>query len=185
MLDIDGSRLHIGGAWTRDRPRRYAFDGGRRRWSTGWVEGLTIRTAVPADLPALRHVYRDASLSNAGDAPRLLARPEYLVFAGDGIPAGRTRVAETGRILGFATVTPGQDDGPELEDLFVDPAWRRLGIARQLVQDAVRTARQAGHRRLWVTGNQHALDFYRAAGFVPGAEVATELGTGLRMYLPM
>jgi GNAT superfamily N-acetyltransferase len=120
----------------------------------------------------------------------LLARPEFLVFTGDGIAAGRTRVAvagsqNEGRIVGFATAAVGSGDGPELEDLFVDPHWRRRGIARRLVLDVVDTARQAGHRRLWVTGNPHAVDFYHAVGFVDVDQVATELGAGLRLYLDL
>src|SRR5664280_1646357 len=55
-----------------------------------------IRTALPADLPQLQRVYRASSLSNAGDAPHLLAHPEFLVFRGDGIAGGRTRLAESG-----------------------------------------------------------------------------------------
>ena len=111
--------------------------------------GLAIRTAVVADLLALQQVYRAASLSNAGDAPMLLARPEFLVFTGEGIAAGRTLVAVAspagnGRVVGFATVAAGQDDGPELEDLFVDPDWRRRGIARHLVWQVVNTARDNG-----------------------------------------
>jgi GNAT superfamily N-acetyltransferase len=150
---------------------------------------LTIRTAVATDLPALREVYRAASLSNAGDAPMLLARPEYLVFAGDGVADGRTRVAAAGpgadgRVVGFVTVVPGAD-GPELDDLFVDPDWRRRGVARRLVRDVANTARQAGHRRLWVTGNPHALGFYLAVGFVETGRIDTEMGTGLRMYLDL
>ena len=77
--------------------------------------GLAIRTAVAADLPALQQVYRAASLSNAGDAPMLLARPEFLVFTREGIAGGRTLVASppgTDRVIGFATVAAGQDDGP-------------------------------------------------------------------------
>src|SRR5512142_1650106 len=109
-----------------------------------------IRTAVATDLPALRRLYRAASLSNAGDAPTLLARPEYLVFAGEGIAEGRTRVAVAGPegdgpLLGFATVATCHDGEPELEDLFVDPGRRRRGIARLLVRDVVGTAREAGH----------------------------------------
>ena len=149
--------------------------------------GPTIRTAVAADLPALRQVYRAASLSNAGDAPILLARPEFLVFAGDGVPAGRTRVAVAGpnsEIVGFATLATGAD-GPELEDLFVDPGWRRRGIAHGLVRDVAGTARGGGHRYLWVIGNPHALDFYLAVGFVQTGRVATELGAGLRMRLDL
>jgi GNAT superfamily N-acetyltransferase len=150
---------------------------------------LAIRTAVAADLPALRRVYRAASLSNAGDAPKLLARPEFLTFAGDGVAAGRTRVAVAGpaaggQVVGFATVVMG-GDGLELEDLFVDPGWRRRGIARRLVVDVATTARQAGHGHLWVIGNAHAAEFYRAVGFVQTGRVATELGTGLRMRLDL
>jgi GNAT superfamily N-acetyltransferase len=152
--------------------------------------GPAIRTAVPADLPALQQVYRAASLSNTGDAPMLLARPEFLVFTGEGIAAGRTLVAlagppDDGRVVGFATVAAGQDDGPELEDLFVDPDWRRRGIARHLLQRVVRVARDAGHRKLWVSGNPHALAFYLAVGFVQVDQVSTELGTGLRMSLDL
>jgi GNAT superfamily N-acetyltransferase len=148
---------------------------------------LTIRTAIEGDLPALRRVFRAAALSNAGDAPMLLARPEFLDFAGDGIAAGRTRVAVAGpheedQVVGFATVVMGID-GLELEDLFVDPSWRRRGIARRLVDDVAATARKGGHRQLRVTGNPHASDFYLAVGFVQTGVVATELGAGLRMYL--
>jgi GNAT superfamily N-acetyltransferase len=155
----------------------------------GRVEpGVAIRTAVVADLPVLQQVYRAASLSNAGDAPMLLARPEFLIFTGEGVAAGRTLAAVTGppgkdRVVGFATVAAGQDDGAELEDLFVDPDWRRRGIARQLVRQVVKIARDTGHRRLWVTGNPHALAFYVAVGFVQTDQVSTALGTGLRMSL--
>jgi GNAT superfamily N-acetyltransferase len=149
-----------------------------------------IRTAVTADLPRLQQVYRAASLSNVGDAPFLLARPEFLVFAGDGISEGRTRVATSAgedgdRPLGFATLATDPPGELELADLFVDPGHRRRGIARQLVLDAVRTARRAGHQRLSVTGNPHALAFYLAVGFVEVGQVATELGGGSRMCLDL
>jgi GNAT superfamily N-acetyltransferase len=148
----------------------------------------TIRTAVPADLPELRRIFRSASLSNHEDAPLLLARPEFLHFVGGGVVEGRTRVAATGPkgagpILGFATVSVGEVGEAELEDLFVDPAWHRRGIAKRLVEDAVQTVRTAGRRRLWVTGNPHASAFYAAVGFVGSERVATELGPGLRLHL--
>jgi GNAT superfamily N-acetyltransferase len=157
----------------------------------GRVEpGVAIRTAVVADLPVLQHLYRAASLSNAGDAPMLLARPEFLMFTGEGIAVGRTLAAVVGppgedRVVGFATIAAGPDDGAELEDLFVDPHWRRRGVARHLVRQVVKIARDAGHRRLWVTGNPHALAFYLAVGFVQSGQVATALGTGLRMSLDL
>jgi GNAT superfamily N-acetyltransferase len=150
---------------------------------------VATRAAVPADLPELQRVFRAASLSNAGDAPRLLARPELLDFTGDGIAAGRTRVAVAGTgdpatVVGFATVADGPD-GPELEDLFTDPGWRRHGIARRLVGEVVDVVRRAGHDRLAVTGNPHALDFYLAVGFVVVGEVATELGPAPQLHLDL
>jgi GNAT superfamily N-acetyltransferase len=143
-----------------------------------------IRTATAADLPALQRIYEAASLSNAGDAPLLLATPEYLVFEGAGIAEGRTRVADEGPAAGFVTTVEGPD-GLELEDLFVDPPWHRKGIARQLVEDVAATARQAGRRELWVVGNPHALGFYQAAGFVEVGRIPTVLGSGLRLRLTL
>ena len=148
----------------------------------------TIRTAVPADLLELQRIYRSASLSNPGDAPLLLARPEFLHFAGEGVVQGRTRVAvagaeDRGAILGFATVTVGHDGEPELEDAFVDPQWQRRGVARRLIEDAVQAVGKSGHQRLWVTANPHAVAFYTAVGFVGSEQVATELGPGLRLHL--
>lgn len=150
------------------------------------AEELRIRTAVPADLAELRRVYRAASLSNEDDAPLLLANPEFLVFAGDGVADARTRVAiEPSRpetVLGFASVVD-QEGVRELDDLFVDPSCRRRGIARRLVLDAVRTARDQGHAQLFVAANPHALAFYQAVGFAEIGRISTELGSGHRMTL--
>ncbi|TQS45054.1 GNAT family N-acetyltransferase [Cryptosporangium phraense] len=134
---------------------------------------------VSGDLPELQRVYRAASLSNAGDAPLLLARPEFLVFAGDDIPTGRTRVAADPRILGFATTNDDGADGLSLVDLFVDPEQQRRGIARRLIADITDSARSTGHRHLSVVGNPHALAFYLAVGFTEIGRIATELGPGL------
>jgi GNAT superfamily N-acetyltransferase len=148
----------------------------------------TVRTAVLSDLPELRRIFRSASLSNPGDAPLLLARPEFLLFAGRGIVDGNTRIAVTSaesveKILGFLTVIVGDGGEPELEDLFVDPRWQRRGVARRLIEDAVQIVRTSGCDRLWVTGNPHASAFYRSVGFVGDERIATELGPGLRLHL--
>lgn len=142
-----------------------------------------LRTAGADDLPALRDVFRRASLGTPGDAEVLLAHPEVLVLPDTGVLAGRTRVATTdeGTVVGFATVL---GDGPvrELEDLFVDPGVQRRGIGAALVADAVTRARADGATRLVVTGNPHAAPFYERVGFVRLGEVATQLGPGIRMH---
>ena len=172
-----------------------AFPGRCTEWTvlvTGDARGdrPIIRSAVEADLPELQRVFRAAALSNAGDAPALLARPEYLVFTGDGIAEGRTRVAIAvvdglDSLAGFATLTRSPDGQPDLEDLFVDPRCRRQGIARRLIHDAACIARRAGHRTITVTGNQHALAFYRAVGFVEIGQAKTELGPAPRLRLEL
>ncbi len=104
-----------------------------REAATRWAE-------VPADLDALRDLFRRSSLSNEGDRASLLAQPDVLVFSGLAVDEGRTRVAVLdGRIVGFATLL-----GAELEDLFVDPDVMRCGIGRALVLDAVAVARARG-----------------------------------------
>src|SRR5215470_3115091 len=135
-------------------------------------------------MAVLRQLYRRASLSNEGDRMNLLANPDALEWGGLGGDDRRTRVAGIagGRIIGFATSRPA-GDALELDDLFVDPDWRRQGAARALVLDVVAHARNQGIGRIQVTANQHALVFYEKAGFVADHEVQTRFGPGLRMHL--
>jgi GNAT superfamily N-acetyltransferase len=130
-------------------------------------------------------VFRRASLSNEGDRAALLANPDALVWAADGIAEGRTRVAVTadGTIVGFATVLPHENSTLELEDLFVDPDWMRRGIATRLISELIEHARATMIQRLWVTANPHAYDFYRSAGFTHVGNVETAFGAGSRMEL--
>jgi GNAT superfamily N-acetyltransferase len=144
---------------------------------------FVIRDAMPADLAALRDVYRRASLSNQGDRETLLANPDALEFPGLGGDDRRTRVATAdGRIAGFATSVPA-GDVVELDDMFVAPGRMRQGAGRALVLDAVAIARELGAGRVEVTANPHALVFYGKAGFIAGHEVQTRFGPGLRMHI--
>jgi GNAT superfamily N-acetyltransferase len=142
-----------------------------------------IRLGTPADLPAAAGVYRRASLSNAGDRDNLLAHPEYLILGPDGLTEGRTYVAdEDGTVVGFATWARDRD-ALELEDLFVDPVWRRRGIATALVSRIVDVLRERGVPSLEVTANPHAEGFYRAAGFIDCGVTQTAFGTAPRKRL--
>ena len=102
-----------------------------------------IRLGVPADLSAATDVYRRASLSNADDRDNLLTHPEHLILGPEGLAEGRTYVAEEdGSVVGFATWAE-VGDTIELEDLFVDPGWRRRAVATALVS---RIVDDCGHR---------------------------------------
>jgi GNAT superfamily N-acetyltransferase len=71
----------------------------------------------------------------------------------------------------------------ELEDLFVDPNWRRRGVATALVNRIAQVLRARGVERLEVTANLHALGFYRVAGFIDCGVAATVFSTAPRMVL--
>jgi GNAT superfamily N-acetyltransferase len=150
------------------------------------VAPFAIRDAVPADVVSLQGVFRRSSLSNEGDRANLLAHPETLEFSGVAVAEQRTRVATDGdgQVVGFATVADSAGF-VELEDLFVDPDWMRLGIGRHLVLDVVARARRAGVARVEVTANHHALAFYEDAGFVFLRDVETRFGPAPRMALPV
>ena len=125
-----------------------------------------IRLGVPADLPAASDVYRNASLSNAGDRDSLLAHPEYLVLGPEGL-AGGTRMSRKKKGRWLAS-PPGSRPAASSnwKTLFVDPGWRRRGIAAALVNRIAQVLRARGAERLEATANLHALAFYRAAGFI-------------------
>ena len=142
-----------------------------------------IRLGSPADLAAAAGVYRRASLSNAGDRDNLLAHPEHLILGPEGLAEGRTYVAdEDGSVVGFATWAEA-GGGIDLEDLFVDPGWRRRGIAAALVSQIVEVLRVRGVQFLEVTANPHAREFYRAAGFIDCGVAETVFGAAPRMRL--
>ncbi len=142
-----------------------------------------IRPGLPADLPAASEIYRSASLSNAGDRENLLAHPEYLVLGPEGLAEGRTYVAEEeGALVGFATWLKAGGIS-ELEDLFVDPGWRRRGIAAALVNRIAQVLRARGVTHLEVTANSHALGFYRAAGFTDCGVAGTVFSAAPRLVL--
>jgi GNAT superfamily N-acetyltransferase len=144
-----------------------------------------IRLGNSDDLAAARSVYRRASLSNAGDRDNLLAHPDYLILGPEGLAEGRTHVAEQdGTVVGFATWAEA-DGTTDLEDLFVDPDYRRRGIAMALVQRIAEVVRARGAERLEVTANPHAMEFYSAAGFTDCGTAETPLGTAPRMVLTL
>ena len=142
-----------------------------------------IRAAVVGDMPALRDVFRRSSLSNEGDRMNLLAHPDALDLSDLAVIEGRTRAAVADdAIVGFTSwLHTGETF--EIEDLFVDPEWMRRGIGRALVLDLIAIARGHGVRRVEVTANQHALAFYRKAGFVVDHEVTTLFGPAPRMLM--
>jgi GNAT superfamily N-acetyltransferase len=146
---------------------------------------ILARHATSEEYAALARIFRRAALSNPGDRETLRAHPEYLVLSPDLIGRGRTRVATLpdGTIIGFASTSRNGNDTLELDDLFVDPDWRRHGAARRLIDRIVHEARDENVARIEVTANEHALEFYNAAGFINDGTTGATVGWGYRMHL--
>jgi ribosomal protein S18 acetylase RimI-like enzyme len=53
----------------------------------------------------------------------------------------------------------------------------RTGVGRELIDDAVRIARERGALRIEVDANPQALPFYEAVGFLTTGEARTRFGT--------
>jgi GNAT superfamily N-acetyltransferase len=155
----------------------------REAGDTGGM-GFFIHDAVGADMAALQDVFRRSSLSNVNDRLSLLEHPDSLEFSDSSLALGRVRVATiaTDRPIGFVTSRLAAE-ALELEDLFVDPDWMRRGVGRALILDVVTFAQAVGVACVEVTGNPHALAFYRQVGFVAVGRTDTEFGIGYRMHL--
>jgi GNAT superfamily N-acetyltransferase len=151
------------------------------------VMRVRIRTAVPGDLPALRHLFRRSSLSVEAFREVLLAHREELELSDSGVVDGRTRVAvaSDGTIVGFITRLSLGRSALEVEDLFVDPDHMRAGVARRLMSDLAAAARHDGITAIQVTANPHAVAYYRSVGFVHLHDTETRFGSAPRMQLSL
>ena len=133
----------------------------------------TIRPATPADVPEILAFIRAlAAYEREPDA--VTATEEGLLHDGFGPnPFYFCLMAENdGRSAGFALYFFNYSTwlgrpGLYLEDLFVHPEFRGLGIGKALLKEVAAIALQKGCQRLqWevLDWNTPAIDFYRAMG---------------------
>jgi GNAT superfamily N-acetyltransferase len=132
-----------------------------------------IRPARAADVPAICALILD--LATYEKAPeQVAATPELLTTALFGPdPAAFCHVAEVeGEVVGIAVwflsfSTWLGRHGIYLEDLYVRPEYRGLGLGKSLLRALVHIAVQRGYGRVeWAVldWNAPAIDFYRALG---------------------
>ncbi len=88
-------------------------------------------------------------------------------------PLGLFLVAEAGGVPAGCGGWRAQDDGAaEIKRMYVEPAFRRRGIAALVLAELERTAAAAGHRQLVLNSGDRqpeALALYDRAGYVPVA----------------
>ena len=66
---------------------------------------------------------------------------------------------------------PGSSVHAELAGVYVAPAYRRRGIARELCREAIAASRARGARRMVVHPSRAGLALYTELGFVEGNEL--------------
>ncbi len=142
----------------------------------------TVRYAQPDELRTLEELQRRACLAVDAFRDQLLDHPDTFRVSVVAIRDQRVRVATGGgRVMGFATVMPVDDESSEFEALFVDPELIGSGVGEALVDDAVAIARDEGLARLEATAVPHAQEFYAKAGFAETGPVETRFGPAVRM----
>ena len=143
---------------------------------------MSIRDAVPGDTSdLLRLIGELASYERAPHAVEATAADLRRDLFG-AAPRVFALVAEVdGRVVGMAVYfvsfsTWTGRHGLYLEDLFVEPAHRTIGIGRALMRALATRAMDLGYRRLeWAVldWNEPAISFYRKLGAVPMDEWTT------------
>ena len=134
---------------------------------------ITIRPATPADIPQILAFIRALAVYER-EPDAVTATEEGLMRDGFGAnPFYSCLIAESdGRPAGFALYffnysTWMGRPGLYLEDLFVEPEFRGLGIGKALLQEVAAVAVAKNCPRLqWevLDWNTPAIDFYRAMG---------------------
>ncbi|WP_227000610.1 GNAT family N-acetyltransferase [Protaetiibacter intestinalis] len=148
---------------------------------------LRIRPATPADAERVVDIWapgwRDGHLGHVPEA--LLAhrtREAFVPRVAAAIP--RTRVAEVDGVIAGFTMTAGD----EVDQVYVDPAFRGTGVAAALLADAADAVRAAGHPVPWLavaSGNARARHFYEREGWTDAGEFAYAAEIGADASVPV
>jgi ribosomal protein S18 acetylase RimI-like enzyme len=133
----------------------------------------TLRFATPGDAAAIARIWhagwQDAHLGNVPDALLTARTPESFVERAEDRAANSDAEAKTvvadvdGTVAGFIMVL---DD--EVEQVYVDAAFRGGAVAPALLAEAERLVAAGGHPTAWlavVAGNARARRYYERHGW--------------------
>lgn len=152
----------------------------------GQPANLVVRAAQPADCATVARIWRDGWVdAHAGHVSSELVSARdpatFLTRSADRLAA--MLVGAVGdRVAGFVVTV-----GDELEQLYVDRAWRGVGVAAALLAAGQEPITAEGHPQAWlavVEQNQRARAFYAKAGWRdsgPFSYLAEAPGGGVRV----
>ncbi len=162
---------------------------------------IIIRPFAEADAPEVRELFirinrllAPADLKDAFEAYIVSALREEIDRISEyyGEKSGAFWVAVIGiRVVGMFGLEPSGPEAMELRRMYVDPDWRRRGIAQKMLQFAEDHCRIHHLSRLDLSTSEvqsEALSFYRNAGYqlvreeVAGSPSNKTVGGGIRRY---
>lgn len=124
------------------------------------LPGLEIRSLSAQDLPQIER------LDERAFGPGRYARTAYRLREGLSPDFALSCVAYVGTLLAGANIMTqiraGEQEALLLGPLTVDPAFRKRGIASALIQRSLERARAAGHRLVFLVGDE---PYYARHGF--------------------
>jgi GNAT superfamily N-acetyltransferase len=164
-----------------------------------------IRKAVADDLPAIAAVMR-ASLADLGaayyDPQQLASALRYIAvpdrqLIDDGtyfVAEEEARVVACGGWSGRKKLYSGPSsedalegsldplvDAARIRAMFVDPAYARRGLGRQILQAAENDAAHAGFTRFELMATLPGVPLYETCGYEPVEQVTMELPDGAKL----
>jgi ribosomal protein S18 acetylase RimI-like enzyme len=154
---------------------------------------FALRQAGPADIPLLaRHraaMFRDMGQLAARQEEALqqatgsylreaLPRGEYLAWVAEDNGTPPSTIGGAGVQLRpiLPRPRPGGDElelGPEaiILNVYVEPTWRRRGVAEDLMRAILNALAERGIRRIVLHASDHGRRLYERLGFVPTNEM--------------
>lgn len=145
----------------------------------------TLRPATAPDMPAVAELWhRGWHDAHPGHVPDGLTAGRTLASFHERVPG---RVADTvvaevdGVLAGFVMVA-----ADEVEQVFVDAAYRGSGLAARLLADGERRVAEQGYDEAWlavVVGNARARAFYEREGWVDRGDLPYEVTAGGATYV--
>jgi amino-acid N-acetyltransferase len=127
--------------------------------------GVTVRRARTHDVPAIR------TLVERYTGDRILLGKDLVTLYED-VPDLRVAVDPTGTVVGCGALHVMWEDLAEVRTLAVDPAMRRHGIGRALVEELLGSAAALGVSRVLCLTFE--VEFFAAQGFRPVDRVPLE-----------
>ncbi len=165
---------------------------------------ITLRLAVPDDLPALRELipvsvrtlsldyYSAAQIESAirhvfGPDTQLVADGTYFVaVADDTLLVGCGGWSRRRTLYGGDQGKSGEDalldpvcEAARIRAFFVRPDWARQGIASRIMSACFEAARASGFQRLELMATLPGEPLYRAFGFEAAERIETRLPDGV------